>query len=155
MRKKDAALSPDDEVTLFYPEIENNESKNNSDMQGLIKKEAMQLLPNLHFAPYDPHNPQLNIQAQKEEAAIILSRNAVLYAPLPHFFQQVKNEFKKVFLLSIGFPSDVKLIDADVSLALYTEIPSFLRSALLVLSGKSKARGKLPIDKKILASGRK
>lgn len=155
MRKKAAALSPDDEVTFFYPEIENNESKNNSGIQGIIKKEAMQLLPNLHFAPYDPHNPRLNVQAQKKEAAIILSRNAVLYAPLPRFFQQVKNEFKKVFILSIGFPSDAKLINADVSLALYTEIPSFLKSALLVLLGKSKARGKLPIDKKILASGRK
>jgi beta-N-acetylhexosaminidase len=155
MRKKAATLSPDDEVTFFYPEKESNDLQANLNMQSMIEKEVKPLLNNSHFAPYDPNNPLLNIGAQKKEAAIILSRNAVLYPSLPLFFQQVKNEFKKIFLLSIGFPSDVKLINAHVSLALYTEMPSFLKSALLLLLGRSKTRAKLPIDKKMLAGSKK
>jgi beta-N-acetylhexosaminidase len=155
MRKKTSTISADDEVTFFYPKKENSNLKINLNMQSAIEKEVKPLLNNSHFAPYDPNNPQLNIGTQKKEVAIILSKNALLYPSLPFFFQQVKNEFKKVFLLSIGFPSDAKLINAHVSLALYTEIPSFLKSALLLLLGKSKTQGKLPIDKKMLASSKK
>ena len=152
-RKKNSILSSNEEVTIFYPKPKINSSTERADIATILRREYGQFLPDLNLAPYDPDKPKLKKEeAAKQQTAIILSHNAHLFPNLPGFFKQITGEYEKVYFLSLNFPADLKIIKANAALALYTDSVPFLKTALLILLGRLKPRGKLPIDKKLLSS---
>jgi len=152
-RKKSVIILPDEEITIFYSQKKDEGSKKRTDITSVLKKEFGQLLNNFQLVPYSTDEPQQKVKAAKKDVAIILLDNAPSWSSMRSFFQQIAKEFGKVYFISINFPVDLKLIKTDGILILYTDMIPFLRTAILILLGKLKSRGKLPIDKKLLITG--
>jgi len=149
IRKKGTPISPEEKITVFYPQKKGKAMGKRADLNNILKKEYGSFFDNLRVVPYNPEKPKLKEKNKSNYSAIILLGNTPS-TPLREFFQQVAKNFGRIYFISLNFPADLKQIKPDANLSIYTDMIPFLRTAILILLGKLKPRGKLPIDKKFL-----